>query len=662
MKISKFLFSTLVAAAAMTSTVFAEGTTLYVGSSVTENPGTTFSDLKSAIQATKELGGSANLIFFGETPIDASGVDFCGTFVLSGSASFDRKKENVLIGYSSGDAEVTVGQGAVLDFCGADTQGIIVSDAKADGTRHHGTFVVNDATVKTNYFVNRHITKVSGNGVSYADVANLSSSNGFYIGSREFSESGDNAVATVTLEKKAFIDASGTNTVLVGYEGAGVLVVDDSKFIAKRQAVFVQDGSRIELRNGGIFEATTIDNNGVIAVSGNSTVDAKISGAGLFQITDGTLTLDKGVETKTFIIGKSGFVAAESDAGAGAMVTVAGENKITGTGDTATWVGLANDTDWSADNKGSFVLNVTGKDTKWDGGSTHVANAGQLNITHGAYAELTYTKVRGGLTVDASSVDINSQMNVYGEENYADGDPSDKSDVLLSNADFKVLNGSTVAVSGSLTIGKNNNANRVGTVTVDRSELSVGGTITVYAGSAIKVGEGSALTAGTITNNGTVEVGEGSMLTASVITGTGDIVLAGTLDVDSLTADELTIVVGDASTTPALMLLVAEAENESSISFNKLTVVADDVVAGLDLSTILESKVGIGMAEAIENAVAEDSSDFILQNSEGLKYEVATDEDGNVKVGALTPEPSAFGLLAGLGAIALAVSRRRRSR
>ena len=581
----------------------------------------------------KENESDTTLTLVGETDIGALYVGKEGRennykLVVSGNDAV----ADVHNLYNRTGSEVTVSGGATLNI--------------DDYWQSKGTVTADDATINVSsvnmYVYNNDSTDAAT--ISLKNGATLTSTGAYaiYLGNSEGGPAKGNA--SISLEGGSELDtynltlhATGTVEEVAGAEAKTSLSSTDSIVIV-RNALTVGNGATVSLNNSTLT-AGTLTNNGTIAVSGNSAINAKISGEGLLQITDGTLTLDKGVETKTFIVGKSGYLTTEVDAGTGATVTVTGENKITGTADTATWVGLADNTDWSAGNKGKFVLNITGKDTNWDGGSTHIANAGQLNITDGAYAELTYTKVRGGLTVDASTVDIKSQMNVYGEENYADGDPSDKSDVLLSNADFKVLNGSSVAVSGSLTVGKDSNANRVGTVTVDGSELSVGGTITVYAGSAIKVGEGSTLT-------------------ASVIAGKGDIVLAGTINVaTSLSAGNLTIHAG-ATLNIGSSEGVALMAEVSAIEFDTLTIIATDVKVGedLDLSSIIT---GTGSDE-VWSALG-DGTEFTVVDSETKISYTGVYNSANGGSVSIVPEPSAFGLLAGLSAIALAVSRRRRN-
>ena len=86
-KTTRFFFSTLVAAAAMTSTAFAEGTTLYVDSSITENTENTYKTAKDALDAANDLAG-ATINLNGMTVADSQNSEFgltnAGTYVITG--------------------------------------------------------------------------------------------------------------------------------------------------------------------------------------------------------------------------------------------------------------------------------------------------------------------------------------------------------------------------------------------------------------------------------------------------------------------------------------------------------------------------------------------------------------------------------------------------
>lgn len=169
---------------------------------------------------------------------------------------------------------------------------------------------------------------------------------------------------------------------------------------------------------------------------------------------------------------------------------------------------------------------------------------------------------------------------------------------------------------------------------------------------------------GKITNDGLINVGAGSTLTANAITGSGDVVLAGTIKVVGgvFKADDLTIVAGatlkfGAATEGVTLMATREV---ISFDFNTLTIVTDNEVAvddTLDLSSVFTES----GADELWNALANkgESTEFTVIDSAGNTFTAvySSENGGTVTV---IPEPSMFGLFAGLGALLLVGTRRRR--
>ena len=224
-----------------------------------------------------------------------------------------------------------------------------------------------------------------------------------------------------------------------------------------------------------------------------------------------------------------------------------------------------------------------------------------------------------------------------------------------------------VAVSGTLDVS--------GSVLVHGSEVSkYDETIQVGPSSLDVVDGGDVKISGQLKNDGILNIGEGSVLTANVITGTGDVVLAGTINVgESLTTGNLTIVAGATLNIGPMVALFSMNTEENSLSFDTLTIVDEEGTlindnGDLDLSSILsdESSGKSALLSAIKSKASESESEspvVKVQDKNGSVFDVEFTVGENGEISAtVVPEPSAFGLLAGLGAIALAVSRRRRSR
>ena len=169
---------------------------------------------------------------------------------------------------------------------------------------------------------------------------------------------------------------------------------------------------------------------------------------------------------------------------------------------------------------------------------------------------------------------------------------------------------------------------------------------------------------GIVKNHGTLDVGTGSTLTANEITGSGDVVLAGTINVVGgvFTADDLTIVAGATLNFGAAekgVTLMATRE-VISFDFNTLTIIATNVKAGeLDLSQVITDGNG---ANALLAALAgmEEAPEFTVIDSNTGKTFTAVYSSENGGTVSVIPEPSMFGLFAGLGALLLVGTRRRR--
>ena len=787
-KMNKFVLSTLVAAAAMTSTAWAEGTeettpvlsTLTVNSSAKEGDEgfgvTTFATVDAAVKVAQSAAGAiidlgtlsrpadfplrnddstlwrtngcytftggnyGDLFSWIQTPkpSEASGVDIDITFdeakIVVGKFRLDNGASLTIAdshldsrGYLSdnrgwttfyGDSTINIKNSVVgyhakdnaTDGRDADSRNIVAGDKTKDYSSYDAGMVFGGSGVMTveNSTIFAFTEGINGYGalgvmdrglMEFKDSAVYAHS--FTVGKSNSNATvgRDGEVATMILNNSVLksINGDAPYSLTVGGEVAGALILENNA----------------EIDHGA---AMTVNSNGSVSVSDSSLKVGSITNNGTINITDSTFVANT-VKGNSYTTG---------DASDGIYIN--GKSSIKGTFDDAnlkfrvgqTWNGTTN-TSPVAD--GKLHHDVTIDSSKI---SVAFAQFYDAKVTFTSDTELTMNKgylmtsfaelnVAEGKTLTVNGKAVIDGATVFGTGNYCfTGAQFNTQDNNWKNSVVTVAKGATLEHTGASGFGVYENMTVEGTVNVSKSTVLVGysqrgfsdgailkidgGTFTASANAVIygekyddaanedgEVGYGpvedhvgqiyestlevingaTATFGGTITNNGTIEVGEGSTLTASVITGTGDIVLAGTLNVGSLKADELTIVVGDAGAlvTQAAVMLLAEGESESSVSVNKLTVVADNA-EGLDLSTILSSKVGADMAGVIENSIANESSpvEFVLQDSKGLEYTVTTDANGNVKVGALTPEPSAFGLLAGLGAIALAVSRRRRNR
>ena len=413
-------------------------------------------------------GADVEIVLAGDEPILADAVDLRGNVTLSGNAVIQRNNKNFLIGYGTGDAKLTIAEGSVLDFTNngteTDGQGIIVSDGRTENgvtDRYHGELFIDNAYVKASYFINRNITTISGDGVAVSNTANFSSSNGFYIGSRPESETGDTNVATVTINNKAFVDASGTNEVLVGYEGAGMLVVNDAKFVADRQNVDVASGSSIQLVNAE-FSARSIENAGTVNVSGNSKLAITELTGSAVNIQDGATLTDSNVGGYVWIMGTAtlagdnAFTGVNLYGGSDAVLNIGADAALAVTNDICMRDGSTMNVYGTIS---ASALSIGGSTLTVDGGSLeayvedyHADQTAQVNIVNGGSVTLTNAYRGLNVSIDTAST-LTLTGTVYGDFTF-DVTHTGEGDVFAKIVD--VVN-DNVSIDFSVAVANNGN-------------------------------------------------------------------------------------------------------------------------------------------------------------------------------------------------------------
>ena len=424
-----------------------------------------FASLNDAVPVAAE---GAEIILSGDTPILADAIDVNVNVTLSGNAVIQRNNKNFLIGYGTGDAKLTIAEGSVLDFTNngteTDGQGIIVSDGRTENgvtDRYHGELFIDNAYVKASYFINRNITTISGDGVAVSNTANFSSSNGFYIGSRPESETGDTNVATVTINNKAFVDASGTNEVLVGYEGVGMLVVNDAKFVADRQNVDVASGSSIQLVNAE-FSARSIENAGTVNVSGNSKLAITELTGSAVNIQDGATLTDSNVGGYVWIMGTAtlagdnAFTGVNLYGGSDAVLNIGADAALAVTNDICMRDGSTMNVYGTIS---ASALSIGGSTLTVDGGSLeayvedyHADQTAQVNIVNGGSVTLTNAYRGLNVSIDTAST-LTLTGTVYGDFTF-DVTHTGESDVFAKIVD--VVN-DNVSIDFSVAVANNGN-------------------------------------------------------------------------------------------------------------------------------------------------------------------------------------------------------------
>ncbi len=677
----KFLFSTLVAAAAMTSTAWAEGTipsdvemeTFRVNSS---------EEYKSALDAAS----------------DGAKIEVVGSF----------SPYEFLAGKTDSETDVTVNFVNRVDI------------------NVWGTHLRVDAGSIVNVLENSNVKYPSllirgtlNAGSSAGDVGTLTGKNFNIYGEENYPEAivnvyeGSALTATAAEADKnpSYIGhASNANrkgklNVLGGSVSAQVLtvnatgeiLVDNNGSFSVKDKLTNKGVLKVE---SGVFSAKTIVNNGTFSVAGNSTFKAdkmtsstdllfgganeksvlaigSVSGQGLnvtasrvnlykadITLTDnvtvtttGVLSkiqdsvVDMGGKTLTFngftvLDGYSGISTPENGHG---VTLKNGEFKVNT--DHLCFQGynhvVAEDAVVTVDGRGyeSSMVNVYGKTTVY----------GKINVTHG---EFGYDNVG---TTDTG----------YSKGNY----PMSELTLSGANASYTIENGHMFRViheTANTGAGVMNvvggasfsfTGSRAGTglfynsnvVNVDAQSSFTVDTYYGHAeGNANIKGAFNSEKAGEMVVLGKVTVNKNLVTDELVLKNTAEL-NAGTIKVIGLTIEQGAVLnVGAASQGVALMAVV------SAIEFETLTIIATDVAAGetLDLSDVIT---GSG-ADALWQALAdkEEAPEFTVVDSNTGKTFTAVYSAENGGSISVIPEPSMFGLFAGLGALLLVGTRRRR--
>ena len=453
------------------------------------------------------------------------------TVTITGTAKVDWNKGFLFVGRNAeGNGKVIFDNANLTSISNSTAYGFNVSGSKLnDNKTNDGTVEIKNSTIELDYMINK--------GTMLLDNSTLTVKNGFSVTGRKASESatGQDATATMTLTNGSKVVVNNLNGMGIGHEAYGVMSIDKTSSIETTQSFLVAAKGKMivegtanfaALTNNGqvnvaggtvkVASGKTLANAGTVYVTGNATIDAKVTGAGWFYMNGVNLNaatkldgakvafingtnnvVGSTIKNGFFSVGVGQNVEVEKAAAFATANGIALENVVVNVSENATiggngatysgWVGSA----YSADKaQHTYTLNV--KNSQAAFGYMHVSKDGILNVDGRTIDGNKYKQdgavvdfyagdfiVNGNVTlnnVDAwakytkMSVDhVGGILNINGDTKFEssihNGGNGSASLKFWQAGQFNVAKGATVEVDN-------------GTVLVDGAKLNILGNVT----------------------------------------------------------------------------------------------------------------------------------------------------------------------------------------
>ena len=205
----------------------------------------------------------------GKAPIAMNASLYGKSVTITGTATVDWSKGFLFVGRGGKGNATLIFDGAKLTSASNNAStGIHVSGReKETNNKYDGTVVIKNSTIDLDYLINK--------GAMTLDKATLTVKNGFAIGGRPASEteSGADATATITLNNGSKVVVNNHNGMGLGYEAIGVMNINNGSTFECTQDFLVTAKGTMNVNGGIVTTKVKITNNGVINVSGESTLN-----------------------------------------------------------------------------------------------------------------------------------------------------------------------------------------------------------------------------------------------------------------------------------------------------------------------------------------------------------------------------------------------------
>ena len=617
-------------------------------------------NLNGTLKAAESLSGTPRFDFFGNATLN----------VGEGTTA---KITGVNIGLRRNDVIFTVGNNSTLTIDG------VISNSWSNASSGNGTLTKagNGKLVMTKAegaatapvstitrFVNNGTTRVEGGATLNITGTGTNDNGSLNWGTFEI---GAGSSVNVTADFKASA-WSGSNW------GVKALNVEEGATLSVGGSM--RNAAGLTLKNGGLITAGTIDYSSAGGWSTNTFSGNGYIVADTFNVGNTTQVV---FENQTFVVGGFSWswynnepreirlgnatFGAKQDWSTDSAFTLTGSKDNTVSADDVATTTVFNTGAFDAGRK---TFSETTGHTITLGGV--LSGKGGLKKTGAGTLKLSGNNTfEGGVTLSAGTLEL-GHNNALGSAALMILGTGEQSPELKLGAD---ASGNALTVSndfsvvGSVTISSTNDAN------------VLAGTISAYAAAIQKVGSGTLTLSGTNTEESifTVDIAEGKLI-AGTATALGVAATAETAPVHKVRLSGGQLEVGSgvtlAQTNIEIALSSAYATTAAITGAADSALAADTVVtissidtadlAGVSLLTEsaitrYEFKIAYTLTDGLTEA------DFSL--AQGLLdsgWDIAGYENGTLSLTLTVPEPSAFGLLAGAGALALVAARRRRTK